>query len=71
MIPSKHELQGVVPYVITFNALISACQKSSQLRVAFIINTFFIALDDLFHFMILFSVIFIGFAVIATWRFGS
>jgi len=44
---------------------------SAHPRIALITKTLYVALSDMVHFALLFAMVFLGFAVIGTWRFGS
>eukprot|EP00930_Biecheleria_cincta_P028580 TRINITY_DN19950_c0_g1_i1.p1 TRINITY_DN19950_c0_g1~~TRINITY_DN19950_c0_g1_i1.p1 ORF type:complete len:1886 (-),score=266.67 TRINITY_DN19950_c0_g1_i1:178-5217(-) len=44
---------------------------SAHPRIALITKTLWVAASDLTHFVIMFTLVFFGFAVIGTWRFGS
>merc|ERR1712013_811217 len=44
---------------------------SAHPRIALITSTMKHAITDLFHFFLIFAVIFAGFALVGSWRFGS
>eukprot|EP00747_Dinoflagellata_sp_TGD_P062126 gnl/TRDRNA2_/TRDRNA2_152852_c0_seq1.p1 gnl/TRDRNA2_/TRDRNA2_152852_c0~~gnl/TRDRNA2_/TRDRNA2_152852_c0_seq1.p1 ORF type:complete len:377 (-),score=34.40 gnl/TRDRNA2_/TRDRNA2_152852_c0_seq1:295-1425(-) len=44
---------------------------SAHPRIALITQTFGYMISDMFHFLLIFGVIFTGFAMIATWQFGT
>ena len=71
LINHSERLQTMGIFVMLAIMMLVLMATSSHPRIALITNTFFFSMNNLFHFMILFIVIFFGFAVIATWRFGS
>lgn len=63
------DLFGMIVALILLNRIVLA--TSAHPRIALITDTLAEAAQDLFHFMLIFLLIFICFAIIATWRFGA
>jgi len=70
-IASGEHLRTFLMYASMFLLMRVVMATSAHPRIALITKTLWVAASDLTHFTIMFILVFFGFAVIGSWRFGS